>query len=72
MSRKKKPEPLPEPRHGTTSESMVAWTCRCGGRWMNERMRKEGGVQKTDAELVIERDSAFLDHVREMERQGYA
>lgn len=68
MTRRKRRESPPEPRCGTTSESMVAWTCRCGGRWMNEKLRKEDGVQKTDEELIIERDSAFLNHVREVER----
>ena len=66
VKRPRKPEPEPEPKHGTTSESMVAWRCKCGGSWQNFKLRG-----KTDGELTIERDSSFLNHVREMEKGGY-
>ena len=67
MARQRRPEPPPEPRHGTTSEGMIRWSCRCGGSWYNEQLKG-----KTDEQLIVERDEAFLNHVREMERQGYA
>lgn len=65
MIGKKKPQP-PEPKHGTTSESMVAWTCKCGGRWANDRLKG-----KTDGELIIERDLAFERHVEDMQGGGF-
>lgn len=68
---RRKREPKPEPKHGTTSESMVAWRCKCGGCWRNDNLRHGDGQQKTDEELVVERDEAFLTHVREMEKGGF-
>ncbi len=64
--KKPEPEPEPEPKHGTTSESMVAWRCKCGASWGNHKLRG-----KSDGELTIERDSAFLQHLREMEKGGW-
>lgn len=73
MSRKRpEPEPEPESKHGTTAESMISWRCRCGEPWYNEKLRNADGTQKTDEQLVIEKDEAFLNHVREMEHRGYA
>lgn len=62
MKKKNRQEPI----HRISFESMVAWGCLCGGRWMNEHLK-----DKTDEELLIERDEAFAFHLREMERQGY-
>ena len=59
------------PKHGTTAESMVAWRCKCGGSWRNDELRYSDGRRKTDEELVIKRNSAFLDHVREFEKNGF-
>lgn len=70
--RRRDPEPDPEPRHGTTSESMISWSCMCTEHWYNEKLRHSDGTQKTDEELVIEKDEAFAHHLREMEREGYA
>lgn len=67
MSRKPRRDPPAEPKHGTTSEGMIRWSCRCGAFWYNEQLKG-----KSDEDLIIERDSAFLNHVREMEREGFA
>ena len=59
---KKKEAPI----HQLSFSSMIAWGCLCGGRWLNEHLKN-----KTDEELIIECDSAFQYHVREMEKAGY-
>ncbi len=67
MSRTRKRKQPPEPKHGTTAEAMISWSCKCGGRWMNEQLKG-----KSDEQLIVERDEAFMRHVREMEQAGYA
>jgi hypothetical protein len=54
------------PIHKVSFESMMAWGCLCGARWMNEHLRG-----KSDEDLIVERDEAFARHEREMERQGF-
>lgn len=49
-----------------TAKSMVAYSCACGARWLNEFLRG-----KSDEDLIIEREEAFATHLREMERQGF-
>lgn len=44
----------------------------CTEHWYNEKLRHPDGTQKTDEELVIEKDEAFAHHLREMERKGYS
>ena len=62
-------------RHVPSYESMIAWGCVCGARWMNEELRRPDGsgarVQKSDEELIEERDIAFAEHEREMKAKGY-
>ncbi len=65
MSRKKKPEDQ-APGHRMTSRSMVAFTCACGGRWMNEFLKG-----KSDEDLTLEVEEAFVRHEREMEAGGW-
>ena len=52
-------------RCGTTSESMIAFSCVCGFRWHNEKLKG-----KTDEALIVERDEAFMFHVDAMEQLG--
>lgn len=65
MSPRKKGGPPPPPRHLPSFESLIAWGCICGGRWMNEHLKG-----KSDSDLEIERDEAFARHELEMELQG--
>ena len=55
-----------KPLHQPSYESMVSWGCLCGARWYNDQLRG-----KRDDELVIEREVAFTNHVRDMEKAGY-
>jgi len=55
------PRKKERPIHKISFESMIAWGCICGARWMNETLKG-----RTDAELLIERDLAFDRHVEEM------
>lgn len=55
-----------KPIHKVSFESLVAWGCLCGARWYNEQLRG-----KSDEDLILERERAFEDHVRQMQRQGF-
>jgi hypothetical protein len=55
-----------KPIHQISFETLVAWGCLCGGRWMNEFLKG-----KSDDDLIIERQEAYATHLREMERQGF-
>jgi len=61
----KKKKDLP-PEHRMTSWSMIAFTCNCGGRWMNENLKG-----KKDEDLILEVQEAFARHEREMEDKGF-
>ena len=52
--------------HKIVSKSLVAWRCSCGAPWYNDHLRG-----KTDGELETERDIAFTQHERDMEKEGF-
>lgn len=54
------------PIHKPSFESLVAWGCLCGARWMNDKLKS-----KSDDDLAAERDAAFAYHETEMERGGF-
>ena len=55
-----------KPIHKISFESLIAWGCLCGGRWMQEHLKG-----KSDEDLVIEREESYATHLRDMERQGF-
>ncbi len=60
---------MPRPRrptHKITAESMVSWSCSCGGRWYNEQLKG-----KTDEDLWAEVQISFADHQDNMEMGGF-
>lgn len=50
------------PIHRTSYETMIAWGCLCGARWMNEALKG-----KTDEELVAERTATYAEHLDDVE-----
>ena len=63
MSKPKKPD---RQKHLTSYESLIAWGCICGARWLNEKLKG-----KSDGVLAAERDNAFYDHVKKMQAEGF-
>lgn len=63
---KKAPKAKERPVHKISFDSLIAWGCLCGARWMNDKLKG-----KTDDALEAEREAAFAHHVRDMERGGF-
>lgn len=59
---KKKDRPI----HRISFESMIAWGCLCGGRFLNQNLKG-----KSDDDLILEREESFAQHQRDMEVGGW-
>mgnify|MGYP001586199690 CR=1 FL=1 len=55
-----------KPIHKVSFDSMVSVGCLCGFRWHNHELKG-----KSDRDLIEERDCAFLEHCRDMEKAGF-